>query len=126
MIKILMLNNEFPPLGGGTGTVNQEILKQHVGNSYLEIDLVTSSADKNQSIETFDERITIYKIPVNRFNIHHASNKELILYGWRAFWQAYNLHKKSSMICVSPGVLFRLVYLQWFSSRSAACHILFE
>ena len=28
-----MLNNEFPPLGGGTGTVNQAILKQLIVDS---------------------------------------------------------------------------------------------
>ena len=34
-MKILMLNNEFPPLGGGTGTVNLELLKQFaLNNSY--------------------------------------------------------------------------------------------
>lgn len=89
-----MLNNEYPPLGGGTGTVNREILKHLAGNPDLEIDLVTSSADENQKVESFSKRITIYKIPVDRFNIHHASNKELILYGWRAFRQGYKLHQK--------------------------------
>ncbi len=27
-MRVLMLNNEFPPLGGGTGTVNQAVLKR--------------------------------------------------------------------------------------------------
>ena len=26
-MRILMLNNEFPPLGGGTGTVNRAMLQ---------------------------------------------------------------------------------------------------
>ena len=89
-----MLNNEFPPLGGGTGTVNQAILK-HLSNSPdLDIDLITSSPENIYESETFGERIKIYKVPVDRFNIHHASNKELILYALRAFTNGLRKHRQ--------------------------------
>lgn len=87
-----MLNNEFPPLGGGTGTVNQAILN-HLSNSHdLQIDLITSSPENIYESEAFGERIKIYKVPVDRFNIHHASNKELILYALRAFTNGLRKH----------------------------------
>jgi len=93
-MKLLMLNNEFPPLGGGTGTVNQAILK-HLSNSPdLAIDLITSSPENIYESETFGERIKIYKVPVDRFNIHHASNKELILYALRAFTNGLRKHRQ--------------------------------
>jgi phosphatidylinositol alpha-1,6-mannosyltransferase len=91
-MKILMLNNEFPPLGGGTGTVNQAILNNLNDSPDLTIDLITSSPENIYESEAFSERNTIYKVPVNRFNIHHASNKELILYAIRAFSFGFRKH----------------------------------
>jgi phosphatidylinositol alpha-1,6-mannosyltransferase len=93
-MKILMLNNEFPPLGGGTGTVNQAILNKLRDSPDLKIDLITSSPENIYESETFSERISIFKVPVNRFNIHHASNKELIIYGVRAFSYAFRKHRQ--------------------------------
>jgi phosphatidylinositol alpha-1,6-mannosyltransferase len=92
-MRILMLNNEFPPLGGGTGTVNQAILQRLAGFSELEIDLVTSAEGKQSEKEIFSEQIKIHKVPVNRFNIHHASNQELLLYTWRAILLGLKLHR---------------------------------
>jgi len=89
-----MLNNEFPPLGGGTGTVNQAILNNLNGSTDLTIDLITSSPENIYESETFSERITIYKVPVNRFNIHHASNKVLILYAIRALSYGFRKHRQ--------------------------------
>jgi glycosyltransferase involved in cell wall biosynthesis len=93
-MKVLMLNNEFPPLGGGTGTVNQAILNNLNDSPDLSIDLITSSPENIYESETFNERITIYKVPVNRFNIHHASNKELILYAIRAFSYGFRKNRQ--------------------------------
>jgi len=93
-MKLLMLNNEFPPLGGGTGTVNQAILKQLRDSGDLAIDLITSSPENIYESETFSDRIRIFKVPVNRFNIHHASNKELVLYAIRAFSYGFRKHRQ--------------------------------
>ena len=89
-----MLNNEFPPLGGGTGTVNQAILDKLSDSPGLKIDLVTSSPGNIYESESFSERISIYKVPVNRFDIHHASNKELILFAFRSFSYAFRKHRQ--------------------------------
>ena len=93
-MKILMLNNEFPPLGGGTGTVNQAILNQLSNSADLEIDLITSSPKNIYESEAFSKRIDIFKLPVDRFDIHHASNKELILYAVRSFFFGLRKHRE--------------------------------
>lgn len=94
-MKILMLNNEFPPLGGGTGTVNQAILNQLSDSPDLEIDLITSSPNNVYESEAFSKRIDIFKLPVDRFDIHHASNKELILYAVRSFLFGLRKHRET-------------------------------
>ncbi len=89
-----MLNNEFPPLGGGTGTVNQAILQRLSGKPGLEIDLITSALG-NQSVEEyFADNIRIFKVPVNNHNIHHSSNRELIIYAIRALLFALRKHHR--------------------------------
>jgi phosphatidylinositol alpha-1,6-mannosyltransferase len=93
-MRILMLNNEFPPLGGGTGTANRAMLQYFGQVQGLEIDLITSALGKRAEKEVFAERITIHKVPVNNNNIHHSSNRELSTYAARGFFHALKLHRK--------------------------------
>lgn len=93
-MRVLMLNNEFPPLGGGTGTVNQAILACFAGIAELEVDLVTSALGRRAETESFAERIRIIKVPVNNQNIHHSTNRELLTYAARALPTAVGLHRQ--------------------------------
>jgi len=92
-MRILMLNNEFPPLGGGTGTVNRAILERLAGTPGLEVDLVTSALGRQQEQEAFAPEARIFKVPVNNQNIHHSSNRELLTYAARALPLALRLHR---------------------------------
>ena len=87
-LRVLMLNNEFPPLGGGTGTVNRILLQHFSRVPWMEIDLVTSALGREYEEEQLAERIRIYKVPVGNRNIHHSSNRELLTYAWRALLRA--------------------------------------
>ena len=89
-----MLNNEFPPLGGGTGTVNRALLQHFAQVPELSIDLVTSALRKHTQCEQFAERIQIHKVPVNNQNLHHSSGRELISYAVRALPYALKLHRR--------------------------------
>lgn len=90
-----MLNNEFPPLGGGTATVNQAILQCFKNNPDLKIDLVTSALGKEREEELFADHIKIYKVPVDNKCIHHSSNRELITYSLRGLWLTLKLTQKT-------------------------------
>jgi phosphatidylinositol alpha-1,6-mannosyltransferase len=95
-MRLLMLNNEFPPLGGGTGTVNQAMLERFVHVRGLQIDLVTSALGKVSEEEFFANKIKIYKVPVRSKNIHHSSNRELMEYAARTLPLAIKLHRRNS------------------------------
>lgn len=95
-MRILMLNNEFPPLGGGTGTVNLAMLNYFTRISTLEIDLVTSALGGRPEEVPFAKKITVYKVPVRNKDIHHSSNRELIEYFFRALHCAFKLHRQRS------------------------------
>ena len=87
-----MFDNEFPPLGGGTGVVNLHLLEEMALRPDVTVDLVTSSRTKaHYETERFAERITLYKVPVDNRNIHHATNGELLRYSWRGLRLARQL-----------------------------------
>ena len=94
-MRLLMLNNEFPPLGGGTGTVNHALLQRFSNEPDLEIDLITSALGKVYEEERFAERIRLMKVPVNNRNIHHSSNRELSAYALRSLLLARKLHRSN-------------------------------
>ncbi|MBI1881131.1 MAG: glycosyltransferase [Chloroflexi bacterium] len=114
-----MLNNEFPPLGGGTGTVTENIIRQLATTEDVQIDLITSSLSKN----TYEEQdylpnVRIFKVPVNNQNIHHSTNRELIAYVWGALRLSLKLiHQAPYDVCVAfctvpaGGVALALWYL---------------
>lgn len=89
-----MLNNEFPPLGGGTGSVNLALFRCWAGNPELEIDLITSALGASREEERFSDNIRLLKVPVNNANIHHSSNRELLAYASRGFALAVRLQRQ--------------------------------
>jgi phosphatidylinositol alpha-1,6-mannosyltransferase len=93
-MRVLMLNNEFPPLGGGTGTVNRAILQRLAIHPELEIDLVTSALGRQYGEERFSKNIHLFKVPVNNQNIHHSSNRELITYAIYGLGLAWKLQRR--------------------------------
>jgi glycosyltransferase involved in cell wall biosynthesis len=88
-----MLNNEFPPLGGGMGTVNQALLNCYASMPELEIDLITSSLGGHEEVEQLASQIRIIKLPVWNRNIHHSTGRELVMYGIQALLRAAKYHR---------------------------------
>ncbi len=90
-----MFDNEFPPLGGGTGVVNYYLLQEMAQRQDVIVDLVTSSRSRKvYATERFAERITIYRVPVDNRNIHHATNVEMLRYSWRGLRMGRQLLKR--------------------------------
>jgi len=95
-MRILMLNNEYPPIGGGTGTVNKEILEGLKNYKDIKIDLITGGQGKENHVEQVSDNVRIFVIGLNRKNIHHASNLELITYTFKAFFKARKMQKSEN------------------------------
>ena len=94
MKKILILNYEFPPLGGGAANATYYLLKEFSKFPDLELDLVTSSVDKFR-IEQFATNIRIHYLGINKKgNFHYQSMKDLLTYSWKAYQYSKELKKK--------------------------------
>jgi len=77
-MRILMLNYEFPPIGGGTGQEHLAILKQLAGRYDLLADVVTSSPTPGLAVEKLSDNITIYKVGVHKKNLHYWRKIEVV------------------------------------------------
>lgn len=92
-MRILMLDNEFPPLGGGMGTVNQALLRCYADAPDLEIDLITSALGGHREFSQFSKRIRILKVPVWNKNIHHSTPREMLFFSLQALGAALWYHR---------------------------------
>ena len=96
-MKVLFFNYEYPPLGGGAANATFCILKEFSEMADLEVDLITSSVNNEYATEKIGDNITIYKVPIgkNSKNLHFQSQKDLVVYAWKAFLLANKLLKKN-------------------------------
>lgn len=94
-LRILILDNEFPPLGGGTGVINYHVMEELDRFEHVQVDLVTSSRMRDQyEEEPFGKRGRVFKVPVDNKNIHHSTNVELLRYALRGLCQSRRLMRR--------------------------------
>ncbi|MFQ5964009.1 MAG: glycosyltransferase family 4 protein [Candidatus Scalinduaceae bacterium] len=94
--KILMLNFEFPPIGGGAANANYYLLKEFAKDPELEIDLVTSSVSSTFESERFSNNIEIFKLNINKKDLQYWRMSEIALWTWKAYWFSKRLVKKNN------------------------------
>lgn len=92
-MNILLLNYEYPPLGGGAANATYHILREFSGRNDMKIDLVTSSTGSFRK-EFFSENIQIHFLDIGKKgNLHYQSNKNLLDYSRKAYSYATKLKK---------------------------------
>ncbi len=77
-MKVLMLNYEFPPIGGGGGQAHRSLLTPYAGRKDLTVDVLTSTAGNGLVVEPFAERITIHKVGIRKQDLHLWRRGEVI------------------------------------------------
>lgn len=93
-LKILILNYEYPPLGGGAATAMRNLLREYTKRDDIEVDLVTSSIGKYKE-EHLSENVCIYFLNILKTgSLHSQSNFNLITYSILANSKAKKLLKE--------------------------------
>ena len=96
-INLLMLNYEYPPLGGGAGNASYYLLKEISKCPRIKIDLVTTSTN-NFRTEKLTEDVTIHFLDINKKekSLHYQTNKDILVYFFKAYSyvKALKKHKK--------------------------------
>jgi L-malate glycosyltransferase len=78
MMKILMLNYEFPPIGGGAGQAHLAITKQYAGKSDLQVHVLTAAPKPGFAVKKLSKNITLYTIGVHKKNLHYWRKIEVV------------------------------------------------
>ncbi|MCX6766055.1 MAG: glycosyltransferase family 4 protein [Candidatus Moranbacteria bacterium] len=95
MVRILFLNYEYPPLGGGAGNATYYILKELAKNPDLQIDLVTSSVGKYKT-EKISPNVAVHYLDIGKTgDPHYQKIKDLIYYSIRSYFYAKDLIRKN-------------------------------
>jgi glycosyltransferase involved in cell wall biosynthesis len=77
-MKILMLNYEFPPIGGGAGQANLAILRQFARRNEPTVDVLTSAPTPGFFSEKLSSNVTIYKVGIHKKNLHYWRKVEVV------------------------------------------------
>ncbi len=83
--RILVLNYEFPPLGGGAATATYNLLQQLRDKRDINVILLTSSVGEYKE-ESIGSNIKIIRLDIGKEgDLHNQSNKNLLKYSIKAF-----------------------------------------
>jgi len=77
-LNLLMLNYEFPPIGGGAANAHLALLKQYADRNDMKVDVLTSAPQPGTFTEKFSDNIIIYKIGVHKKDLHFWRKTEVI------------------------------------------------
>jgi len=83
-LRILMLNFEYPPLGGGTATAAYHLLRRLGGWGTFLIDLVTSRSPEGPAFERLGPRVRIFRLEVGKRDVHYWRSGEILRWIHRA------------------------------------------
>ncbi len=77
-MNLLMLNYEFPPIGGGGGQAHLSLLHEYAGRADLTVDVLTSTPQLGQTVEAFAENVRIHKVGIHKQNLHFWRRSEVL------------------------------------------------
>lgn len=83
-LKILMVNYEFPPIGGGGGKAHLNLLKEYAKLSNLQVDVLTSAPQPKNITEHFSNNITIHKIGIHKKDLYYWRKAEVLEWLFKA------------------------------------------
>ena len=84
VLRVLMINYEFPPIGGGTGTACSQMLRELAALPRIHVDLVTSSLATRPSVTSLTDNIELHQLPVTKQDLQHWRAGELLAWTRRA------------------------------------------
>ncbi len=88
-MKILVVNYEYPPVGGGGGSCCREIVMR-LANKGHRIDVFTAGYKNFPVTETPQKNLNIYRIKSNRKSEHEVGVSGLITFIWRGMFKISN------------------------------------
>jgi L-malate glycosyltransferase len=95
-MKILMLNYEFPPIGGGAGRAHKAILEKLAQDGDITIDVLTSAPLEQAGTKHLNDRITIERVGIAKKSLHHWRHSEILIWLYKASKRYKELLRKNN------------------------------
>ncbi|AFG36148.1 glycosyltransferase family 4 protein [Spirochaeta africana] len=94
-MDILILNYEYPPLGGGAANATFNLVRELSGRSDLQVTVVTSAVGAAR-VEQPADNVTLHFLDIGKTadSLHYQSFRDLIVYAWRAWRAVRRLQKQ--------------------------------
>ena len=93
-MRVLILNYEYPPLGGGAGTACKYLVQQLAARDGFHVDLITSSTGADR-VERLSARAAVHFLDIGKSgSIHYQSQADLLVYAFRSFAYARRLLRR--------------------------------
>ena len=83
-MKILMINYEFPPIGGGAGQAHLRLLKAFCETDGLSVDVLTSGINQGVSHESLSDDIHIYRVGIKKKSLHFWRKIEVMMWLYKS------------------------------------------
>lgn len=86
-MKILFLNYEYPPLGGGASVATEAILKEWAKSKENEVHLVTAAVDGALEHVSLGNNVYVHRVPIgkNPEKLHSQSMRDILVYSVKAW-----------------------------------------
>jgi len=96
-IRVLMLNYEFPPLGGGAGMSTAYLLREFSRDKTLKIDFVTSSVGKYRT-DKYSENISMHYLDIYKDpkTLHYQTSRDLLMFSLKSVFYCRGLIKRNT------------------------------
>ena len=95
-MRVLMINYEYPPVGGGTANANYYFIRELAKHPEVAVDLVTVHPGPGTRIETFSNRIRLHRIGIRKKDLHHWSGPEMLSWCLRAHFYIKRLLRENA------------------------------
>ncbi len=98
-MKVLFLNYEYPPLGGGASVATEAILREWAKDSSIEVHLVTAAVGGVREHIRVGGEVYVHRLPIgkNPEKLHSQSLKDILIYSLQAaffLWRFLRLETK--------------------------------
>lgn len=87
-MKILFLNYEYPPLGGGAGVATEALLKEWANSDDLEVHLVTAAVGNTIQHIQIRDSVYVHRVPIGKDpeKLHSQSLWDIFVYTIQAWF----------------------------------------
>jgi glycosyltransferase involved in cell wall biosynthesis len=87
-MKILYLNYEYPPLGGGASVATEAILREWAKTPDMEVHLVTTAVGRELEHVHVGGRVYVHRIPIGKdpSKLHSQSLRDIFLYTLKSWF----------------------------------------